>query len=335
MTGFVVGALHMAGDAANRTTPAYGRERASVRLPAVRGLRAESHGVHAEALRRLATRVDVTHGQEPGRRVHVDARLVAVAIPEPSSEPGPGVAAGRPAPPTAEPTAPPIGEPTAAPAAGPAADRPVPRFDVLVEVGGAVVGRLPEGHAPLWHAPLSRAQEAGVEVTCGAVLTLPGAGGSVSRGGSGVSAGASSSGRSAGSVSSGGAAVLSLRVCEPEHLRLMLTTPDWALPLVPECSVTLSGARVSSDLIARVTRRMVDWVTLHPVTIESGRHAGEPGVEVRLEGQRIGEFSAAVGARYRPVVDAAAEVSKTPLARARLRDDERGIELDVLLPRPA
>lgn len=329
MTGFVVGALHMAGDAANRTTPASRRERASVRLPAVRGLRAESHGVHAEALRRLASRMDVTHGQEPGRRVHVDARLVAVALPEPNSEPAPGVAAGRPAPPTTEPAA----EPTVT--QGLFADRPVPRFDVLVEVGGAVVGRLPEGHAPLWHAPLSRAQEAGVEVTCGAVLTLPGAGGPVSRGGSGVSAGASSSGRSAGSGSSGGAAVLSLRVCEPEHLRLMLTTPDWALPLVPECSVTLSGARVSSDLIARVTRRMVDWVTLHPVTIESGRHAGEPGVEVRLEGQRIGEFSAAVGARYRPVVDAAAEVSKTPLARARLRDDERGIELDVLLPRPA
>lgn len=178
-----------------------------------------------------------------------------------------------------------------------------------MEVEGVVVGRLPDGHAPLWHAPLTRAQEAGVEVNCGAVLTPP---------------------RSAGL-----APMLSLRVCEPEHLRLMLTTPDWALPLVPECSVTLSGARISSDLIARVTRRMVDWVTLHPVTIEAGRHAGEPGVEVRLEGRRIGEFSAAVSARYRPVVDEAALANKTPLARARLRDDDRGTELDVLLPRPA
>ena len=259
-----------------------------MRLPAMRGLRAESRGVHAEALRRLASRMDASRGPEPSVRVPVEARLVAVAV------------AGS------------------GPEQGVPAERAVPRFDVLVEVGGAVVGRLPEGHAPLWHAPLSRAQEAGVQVTCGAMLTLPEPGRS----------------GSAGSTGSTGAA-LSLRVCEPEHLRLMLTTPDWALPLVPECSVTLSGARVSSDLIARVTRRMVDWVTLHPVTIESGRHAGEPGVEVRLEGERIGEFSATVGARYRPVVDAAAALSKTALARARLRDDERGIELDVLQPRPA
>lgn len=185
----------------------------------------------------------------------------------------------------------------------------VARCEVLVEVEGTVVGRFPEGQAPLWHAPLSRAQEAATEVVCGAVLTSP--------------------------RTPGAAPVLSLRVCEPEHLRLMLTTPDWALPLVPECTLTLSGARISDDLIARVTQRMVDWVTLHPVTIREGRHAGEPGVEVRLEGRRVGEFSAAAGARYRPVVDAATRAEKTPLARARLRDDERGTELDVLLPRPA
>lgn len=280
MTGHGVGALHLAGDAADRPySHEAARERASLRLPAVRGLRAASAGVHAEALRRLSAplgdRFDASGGHisSDARRVPLDARLVAVA-----TEASPG-------------------------------DSSIPRAEVLVEVQGVVVGRLPEGHAPLWHPPLTRAQEDGVEVTCGAMLTLPSA--------------------------ANAAPVLSLRVCEPEHLRLMLTTPDWALPLVPECSVTLSGARISNDLIAQVTRRMVDWVTLHPVTIGDGRHAGAPGVEVRLEGQRIGEFSAAASARYRPVVDAAARNSKTPLARARLRDDERGIELDVLLPRPA
>ncbi len=239
-------------------------------------MRATSRGVHAEALRRLASRVtartDATGAGPPNpsvaRRVPVEARLVAVS-----------------------------------------AESALTRsHEVLVEVDGFVVGRVPDGHAPMWHAPLMRAQEAGVEVTCSAMLTLPQVAGQLP--------------------------VLSLRVCEPEHLRLLLTTPDWALPLVPECTVTLSGARISNDLIARVTQRMVDWVTLHPVTIGQGRHAGEPGVEVRLEGQRVGEFSAAASARYRPVVDAAERENKTPLARARLRGDERGVELDVLLPPP-
>lgn len=187
---------------------------------------------------------------------------------------------------------------------GRAPENPVPRPDVFVEVDGAVVGLFPTGYAPMWHATLARAAEAEVQVTADAVVRRHGT-----------------------------TAALSLRLVGPEHLRLMLSAPAWAIPLVPECSVTLSGAQVSEDTLARVTRRMVDWVTLHPAVIEEGRHAGEPGIEVRLEGEKVGEFSAATSARYRQVVDAAGAEEKVALARARLRYGRRG-DIEVLLPRP-
>lgn len=179
----------------------------------------------------------------------------------------------------------------------------VPRPDVFVEVEGLTVGELPNGYAPMWHPTLLRAAEAGAVVTCDAVIRWR------------------------------GEPSLALRLVGPEHLRLMLSAPSWAEPLVPESCVTISGAQLSQETLARVTRRMVDWVTLHPITMEGGKHDGEPGIEVRVEGERVGEFSPTSSARYRPLIEAVEEDDKVALARARLRYGRAG-DIDVLLPRP-
>ncbi|SNV17983.1 Uncharacterised protein [Dermatophilus congolensis] len=179
------------------------------------------------------------------------------------------------------------------------------RGGVVVEVDGVVVGELPPGQAPLWRGTLLRAQQEGVRVSCEGVVTF---------------------GEGPGFVP-----VLSLRVVEPEHLRLMLGVPEGVEPLVPECVVTVPARSMSADAVARVAREVVEWVTLHPTTLSCSRHVGEPGVEVRVAGERVGEFSSLSSARYRPVVDALVQVEKTPLARARLRDGTG--ELEVLLPR--
>jgi hypothetical protein len=67
---------------------------------------------------------------------------------------------------------------------------------------------------------------------------------------------------------------------------------------------------------------------LHPAVVSRGKHRGAYAIEVSLDGDRVGELTAAMSARYRPLLD------RTGHARAagRVTNGDRGFQLDLRLP---
>ncbi len=67
---------------------------------------------------------------------------------------------------------------------------------------------------------------------------------------------------------------------------------------------------------------------LHPATVSRGTHRGAFAIEVRLDGERVGELTATMSARYRHVLHPAGYA----LARGRVSAGDRGLQLDLRLP---
>ncbi|MFD1046950.1 hypothetical protein ACFQ1S_16060 [Kibdelosporangium lantanae] len=68
-------------------------------------------------------------------------------------------------------------------------------------------------------------------------------------------------------------------------------------------------------------------------TVGFGKYKGEQAVEVRLDGQRVGELTYAMSQRYGPVVDAALDRGGRPGCEAIVHVGKRGIEVELMLPR--
>jgi hypothetical protein len=62
--------------------------------------------------------------------------------------------------------------------------------------------------------------------------------------------------------------------------------------------------------------------------VTAGRHRGGYAVEVRVDGRRVGELTAAMSARYRHLVDVARPVR----CRGLVTYGERGFQIDLRLP---
>src|SRR4051812_20929661 len=82
---------------------------------------------------------------------------------------------------------------------------------------------------------------------------------------------------------------------------------------------------VSGDTVRRVA------VELAWCTIGFGKYKGERAVEVRLDGERIGELTYAMSQRYASVVDAVLGRAGRPGCEAVVHVGRRGIEVELLL----
>jgi hypothetical protein len=107
-------------------------------------------------------------------------------------------------------------------------------------------------------------------------------------------------------------------------------SPDGLVLLAAERTVTVTREEHHQDALAGRTGRVV--VELRPCMITSGKHAGRDGVEVTLDGRRVGELTWLMAQRYRPAVDALVVRGFRVGCEALLREDARGIQVELRLP---
>ncbi|MEO6086564.1 MAG: hypothetical protein ABIQ18_25965 [Umezawaea sp.] len=68
-------------------------------------------------------------------------------------------------------------------------------------------------------------------------------------------------------------------------------------------------------------------------TIDSGKYRGERGIEVRLDGQRVGELTYLMSRRYAPLVAQVTALGGRPGCTAAVQLGARGLEVVLRLPR--
>ena len=100
--------------------------------------------------------------------------------------------------------------------------------------------------------------------------------------------------------------------------------------LAAERAVTVTREEYHQDVLSGRTGRAV--VELRPCPIASGKHAGQDGLEVMLDGRRVGELTRMMAQRYRPVVDHLTAGGYRAGCEALLHDDARGTQVELRLP---
>ncbi|WP_027944456.1 hypothetical protein [Amycolatopsis taiwanensis] len=68
-------------------------------------------------------------------------------------------------------------------------------------------------------------------------------------------------------------------------------------------------------------------------SVSRGKHKGAYAVEVRLDGERVGELTAAMSSRYKNLVVAAQENGNHAICEAEITHGERGFQIDLRLPK--
>jgi hypothetical protein len=131
--------------------------------------------------------------------------------------------------------------------------------------------------------------------------------------------------------SSGGPLAVYLHLSEPGDLVFRNAPPSSAGVLPARNSAALSGEarhqnslegyRPPSGSSTRV------WATLHPSQIQSGKHAGMPTLEVRIDGSRVGELTAAQAERY-----GSALAEPVMACEAEIYEGSKNLEVRVFLP---
>ncbi|MEJ3653696.1 excalibur calcium-binding domain-containing protein [Actinomycetes bacterium KLBMP 9759] len=78
-------------------------------------------------------------------------------------------------------------------------------------------------------------------------------------------------------------------------------------------------------------RHVAAELVFAPITY--GAHAGERGIEVRLDGYRVGELTYAMSQRYAPMVEDVLRRGGRAGAEAHVRSDPRGLQIDLRMPK--
>jgi hypothetical protein len=108
--------------------------------------------------------------------------------------------------------------------------------------------------------------------------------------------------------------------------------PDTDEILAPDREVVVTREEDHQDVLARhhAPGQPPTSVTveLWSSTVTRGRYRGDYAVEVRLDGSRVGELTAAMSARYRHLVDLAGPVR----CRGSVTHGGRGFQVDLRLP---
>jgi hypothetical protein len=134
-----------------------------------------------------------------------------------------------------------------------------------------------------------------------------------------------------GRVSTGGGGPRSLTLeLAPPATCVVGNAPHDLVLLAAERTVTVTREEDHQDVLAGRTGRVA--VALVPCAIAKGKHAGRVGLEVRLDGQRVGELTRLMSDRYLPVARAVAARGGRPGCEALLRHGNRGTQIELRLP---
>lgn len=107
-------------------------------------------------------------------------------------------------------------------------------------------------------------------------------------------------------------------------------SPDGLVLLPAERTVTVTREEHHQDVLAGRAGRVA--VGLRRSTITAGKYAGQPGVEVTLDGQRVGELTRLMAERYLPTIDGVAARGGRAGCEALVRRDKRGVQVELRLP---
>ena len=100
--------------------------------------------------------------------------------------------------------------------------------------------------------------------------------------------------------------------------------------LAAERTVTVTREEHHQDVLGSRTGPTI--AELQPCTISAGKHAGRDGLEVVLDGRRVGELTRLMAQRYRPMVDEVRSRGYRAGCEAVLAADARGIQVELRLP---
>ena len=106
--------------------------------------------------------------------------------------------------------------------------------------------------------------------------------------------------------------------------------PGELVLLAAERTVTVTREEHHQDVLAGRTGPTI--AELRPCTITAGKHAGQNGLEVVLDGRRVGELTRLMAQRYRPMVDEVRSRGYRAGCEAVLAADARGIQVELRLP---
>lgn len=114
-------------------------------------------------------------------------------------------------------------------------------------------------------------------------------------------------------------------------------SPEGLVVLAGEVPVTVTREERHQPALARYAvapgRQRHVVVELAWCTIDAGKHRGQRAIEVRLDGQRIGELTHLMSQRYAPLVARIAGDGGRPGCEAVVQRGARGLEVVLRLPR--
>jgi hypothetical protein len=186
------------------------------------------------------------------------------------------------------------------------------RNAVRVDVNGRPVGYLAREDAIRYQPPLLDLQEQGRSGWCPAFI-------------------------SSGDIGLYG---IWLHLSSPDRL-VALNSSDGLEMLQADRQVTVTGEERHQDVLTEYAKAgrgaevLSVFASLAPCTIAKGKHAGAADVEVRLDGRRVGELTAAMSERYLPLLQPYLEQGALPGADATIRWSDKGWQVGVQLPKVA
>jgi hypothetical protein len=93
-----------------------------------------------------------------------------------------------------------------------------------------------------------------------------------------------------------------LHLADPDSCLFANEEPDGDV-LAPQRQCAVTRESEHQDVLGSLPLGLY-WATLHPSTVTAGKYAGDFTIEVQIDGQRVGELTAAQGKRYRSVLQA-------------------------------
>lgn len=119
-----------------------------------------------------------------------------------------------------------------------------------------------------------------------------------------------------------------LRLAEPEEAFLWSAVPHGAVVLDAERMATPIGVHRHQGALGAVPDGLM-WATLTAGAVWSGKYAGDPTIDVRIESHVVGQLNASQGARYKSVL----EMGSLVACEASVFQGARNRQVKIWLPK--
>jgi len=127
-----------------------------------------------------------------------------------------------------------------------------------------------------------------------------------------------------------------LMVAEPEVISFFLEAPAHVQPVVGSSQVTVTGEEAYQDTLRSLNgpgESARHLATLHPSVVAKGKYAGSSTAEIRIENRPVGALTGPMGARFQPLMDAAAESGKFVGCMAYMASEgSKGLQVSLMMP---